>query len=294
MNRPISSSLLRAPRALLAFITLFLTTASARAEEDLGTFVLDHIIDAKYWYVTPWGPKVYFPSWNVFGIEMGLSLHILMMLITAGLLLLLLLPAARRPTLAPPTRLAHMIEAFVIFIRDEVVTPNLGAKEGRKWLPFFLTIFFFILTLNLLGLVPGMGTATSNINFTAAFALMIFGTFNAAGILKNGPVHYFVNLIPKGLPFWLLPLMVVIEFVGLFTKAIALALRLFANLTAGHALIFSLLGLIIVFKSHLAAVPLVPFTLFIYLIEILVAFLQAYIFTLLSGLFIGQAVHQEH
>lgn len=274
--------------ALLSVLAVLLSAASARAE-DLGEFVLGHVVDAKYWYVTPWGPKVYFPEWMAGG-----SLHVFMMFLAAALLLLLLIPTSRRFSPAPRGRLANMVEAMVIFIRDEVVTPNLGAKDGRKWLPFFLTIFFFILTMNLLGLIPGMGTPTSNINFTSAFALMIFATFNVAGILKNGPIHYFTNLIPKGIPFWLLPLMAIIEFVGLFTKAVALALRLFANLTAGHALIFSLLGLIIVFKSHLAAVPLVPFTLFIYLIEILVAFLQAYIFTLLSGLFIGQAIHQEH
>lgn len=281
-------TLFRRIPALLSVLVVLLSAATARAE-DLGEFVLGHVVDAKYWYVTPWGPKVYFPEWMAGG-----SLHVFMMFLAAALLLLLLIPVSRRSSPAPRGRLANMVEAMVIFIRDEVVTPNLGAKDGRKWLPFFLTIFFFILTMNLVGLIPGMGTPTSNINFTSAFAIMIFATFNIAGIIKNGPVHYFTNLIPKGIPFWLLPLMVVIEFVGLFTKAIALALRLFANLTAGHALIFSLLGLIIVFKSHLAAVPLVPFTLFIYLIEILVAFLQAYIFTLLSGLFIGQAVHQEH
>lgn len=278
----------RLPRFLWVLLLTSLSAVSARAEEDLGEFVLHHIIDAKYWYVTPWGPKVVFPEWMAGG-----SLHVFMIFVAAALLLLLVIPAARRKTIAPQGRFANMIEAFVIFIRDEVVTPNLGAKDGRKWLPFFLTIFFFILTLNLVGLIPGMGTATSNINFTAAFAIMIFGTFNVAGILRNGPIHYFVNIIPKGLPFWLLPLMIVIEFVGLFTKSIALALRLFANLTAGHALIFSLLGLNIVFQWYFA--PLLgPFTLFIYLIEILVAFLQAYIFTLLSGLFIGQALHQEH
>jgi F-type H+-transporting ATPase subunit a len=194
----------------------------------------------------------------------------------------------------PRGRFAHMIEAFVVFIRDEVVKPNVGEKHTRKWMPFFLTIFFFFLTLNVIGLIPGFATATSNINFTATFAILIFVLFNTAGMRANGAGHYFTGLIPSGLPFWLLPLIAVIEFVGLFTKTIALALRLFANMTAGHALIFSLLGLIIVFKSHFAAVPMIPFTLFIYLIEILVAFLQAYIFTLLASLFIGQAVHQEH
>jgi F-type H+-transporting ATPase subunit a len=280
---------------LLPALLLLLAAAQARAE-DLGEFVLGHIVNSNYWYVTPWGPKVYFPSWEIFGVTVSLSLHVFMMFLAGALILLLVIPAARRPGegLAPVGRFAHMIEAFVVFVRDEVVKPNLGEKDTPKWLPFFLTIFFFLLTLNLLGLVPGMGTATSNINFTAAFALLIFVLFNLAGILHNGPVHYFANLVPKGLPLWLLPLIAVIEVIGLFTKAIALAIRLFANLTAGHALIFSLLGLIIVFKSHLAAIPLVPFTLFIYLIEILIAFLQAYIFTLLASLFIGQAVHQEH
>lgn len=282
----------RFPVLLVALVVLISATV-VRAEGSLGDFVLGHVVDANYWYVTPWGPKVYFPEWSLFGVQLGGSLHVFMMLLAAVLLVLLLVPASRRTGPAPRGRLANMVEAVVVFIRDEVVTPNLGEKEGRKWLPFFLTIFFFILTLNLVGLIPGMGTATSNINFTSAFAIMIFGTFNAVGIMKNGPVHYFLNLIPKGVPFWLFPLMALIELVGLFTKAIALALRLFANLTAGHALVFSLLGLNIVFKWWLSPV-LGPFTVFIYLIEILVAFLQAYIFTLLSGLFIGQAVHQDH
>jgi F-type H+-transporting ATPase subunit a len=280
---------------ILRLLPLLLLAAPVARAEDLGEFVLHHIVNSKTWHPIPGLPGVHFPSgWNLFGVDMSLSLHVVMMLVAAVLLIVLLIPASKRRENAPKGRFANMIEAFVVFIRDEVVTPNLGEKDGRKWLPFFLTIFFFILTLNLVGLIPGMGTATSNINFTAAFALMIFAVFNLSGIKKNGVLHYFTGLIPSGLPLWLLPLMAVIEVVGLFTKAVALALRLFANMTAGHALIFSLLGLIVVFKSHLAAIPLVPFTLFIYLIEILVAFLQAYIFTLLAGLFIGQAVHQEH
>lgn len=280
----------------LRFLAPLLALAlPVRSEEDLGEFVLNHIVNSDYWYLTPWGPKVYFPSWEIFGVPVSLSLHVAMMLLAGILLVALLVPTARRYTgLAPAGRVGHLVEAFVVFIRDEVVVPNIGKADARKWLPFFLTIFFFLLALNLIGLVPGFGTATSNINFTAAFAILVFVLFNVSGIRRNGVLHYFANLVPKGLPIWLLPLMAVIEFVGLFTKAFALALRLFANLTAGHALIFSLLGLIIVFKSHLAAVPLIPFTLFIYLIEILVGFLQAYIFTLLASLFVGQAVHQEH
>jgi F-type H+-transporting ATPase subunit a len=280
---------------LLPALVLLLSAVSARAE-DLGEFVIHHIINGKTWHVTPWGPTIHLPTWMVGGLDMSPSLHVVMMFLAAALLLLLVIPASRRPagTPAPRGRFAHMIEAFVVFIRDEVVAPNMGAKDTRKWMPFFLTIFFFFLTLNIIGLVPGFAAATSNINFTAAFALLIFVAFNFSGMRANGPGHYFLGLIPGGVPWWLLPLIVPIELVGLVTKTVALALRLFANMVAGHALIFSLLGLIIVFKSHLAAVPMIPFTLFIYLIEILVAFLQAYIFTLLASLFIGQAVHQEH
>ena len=280
----------------LALFLILAAGTTVHASEDLGEFVLHHIVNSKVWHVTPWGPTIHLPTWLLGGVDMSPSLHVVMMFIAAILLLVLLLPASRRTQghPAPRGKFGHMIEAFVVFVRDEVVEPNLGKKDTRKWLPFFLTIFFFLLALNLIGLVPGFAAATSNINFTASFAILIFFLFNISGMRKNGVFHYFANLIPSGLPFWLLPLMIVIEFVGLFTKTVALALRLFANMTAGHALIFSLLGLIIVFKSHLAALPMVPFTLFIYLIEILVAFLQAYIFTLLASLFIGQAVHQEH
>ena len=283
----------------LPFLALLLAGTSAHAAGDLGEFVLHHIVNNKTWHPIPGLPGISFPAFHVFGIDMTISVHVLMMFIAAALLLLLVIPSAKRAHgtpmgLAPRGRFAHMIEAFVVYIRDEVVKPNLGEKHTRKWMPFFLTVFFFFLTLNIIGLIPGFATATSNINVTATFAIAVFVLFNAAGMRANGAGHYFTGLIPSGLPFWLLPLIAVIEVVGLFTKTVALALRLFANMTAGHALIFSLLGLIVVFKSHFAAVPMIPFTLFIYLIEILVAFLQAYIFTLLASLFIGQAVHQEH
>ena len=281
---------------LFAFLLAFAGVGAASAAEDLGEFVLHHIVNGKTWHPIPGLSGIELPTWTLFGLDMSPSLHVVMLFISAVLLLILVIPSARRSagTPAPRGKVGHAVEAMVVFIRDEVVEPNLGKKDTRKWLPFFLTIFFFFLTLNLIGLIPGFATATSNINFTAAFALLIFVLFNVAGIRANGVGHYFTGLVPSGLPLWLLPLIAVIEFVGLFTKTVALALRLFANMTAGHALIFSLLGLIIVFKSHFAAAPMIPFTLFIYLIEILVAFLQAYIFTLLASLFIGQAVHQDH
>ncbi len=263
--------------------------------EDLGAFLMHHMANSPEWKPIPGAAAIKLPTGlNVMGVDMGISQHVLMMLIASGLLLFAVFIGKKRKGLAPVGKWGHVIEVLVLFIRDEVVKPNLGEKDTPKWLPFFLTLFFFLVCLNLTGLVPGFSSASSNINFTFAMALMIFFLYNAAGMATNGVVHYFSALVPKGLPLAVLPLIALIEFIGLFTKAFALAIRLFANMTAGHVLIFSLLGLIAVFKSYLLVTPFLGFTLFIYLIEILVAFLQAYVFTLLASLFLGQALHPEH
>lgn len=280
--------------AIAAACTAFAGTAQA-AGEDLGSYMMHHLSNGHEWKITPFGPTVHLPSgWMVGGVDMSISLHVLLMLIALFLLVIILKPAAKRMANAPTGKLGHIVEVFVLFIRDEVVKPNMGEEDAPKWTPFFLTLFFFILALNLIGLIPGFAAVTGNINFTAAMSLLIFVVFNASGIKHNGPVHYFANVVPKGLPIAVLPLIAAIEFLGLFTKTFALAIRLFANMTAGHVLIMSLLGLIIVFKTALASVAFVPFTLFIYMIEVLVAFLQAYVFTLLASLFVGSAIHQEH
>ncbi|MEO6094953.1 MAG: F0F1 ATP synthase subunit A [Fibrobacteria bacterium] len=268
-------------------------SAHAGKGENLGDFLTHHISNSYEWKPTPW-TTFHLPHWQIGGIDMGISQHVLMMFLAAGLLILLFAMGGRRSRNAPISKLGHALEALVIYIRDEVVEPNLGKKDSPKWLPFFLTLFFFFLTLNLVSLIPGFSAATGNVNFTATMALMIFVVYNLAGMVHNGPVHYFVNIVPKGVPLFVLPIIALIEFMGLFTKAVALCIRLFANMTAGHILILSLTGLIIVFKSYYVALGFLPMTLFIYLIELLVAFLQAYIFTLLSALFVGMAIHQEH
>ena len=276
--------------------TLAAALASAQAfGGELGPFVLHHVANGNSWKITPWGPTLHLPTgWKVLGVDVSISQHVLMMLMAAVVLTGLLLLGARRRGLAPAGKLGHIAEALVVFIRDEAVKPNLGEKETPRWLPFFLTLFTFLLTLNLIGLIPGFAAATSNINFTAALAILIFLIYNFSGIGRHGIGHYLANLVPKGIPIVVLPLVAVIEFLGLFTKAFALAIRLFANMTAGHVLILSLLGLIAMFKSYWVAPPFLGFTLFIYLIEILVAFLQAYVFTLLSSLFVGMALNPEH
>jgi len=278
---------------ILATAVSALPLKAAAEEENLGDFLSHHLANSFEWHPVP-GVSIHLPhNWNIFGIDMGISLHVLMMFI-ASAVLILLFSLARRKRNMPVNKLGHALEAMIIYIRDEVVEPNLGKKDTPRWLPFFLTIFFFFLTLNLLGLIPGFAAATGNVNFTATMATIIFIVYNLAGMVRNGPVHYLVNVVPKGVPLFVLPMIAFIEFMGLITKAVALCIRLFANMTAGHILILSLTGLIIVFETAWVALGFVPMTLFIYVIEILVAFLQAYIFTLLSALFVGMALHQEH
>ncbi|MDP3441315.1 MAG: F0F1 ATP synthase subunit A, partial [Ignavibacteria bacterium] len=162
------------------------------------------------------------------------------------------------------------------------------------FLPYLLTAFFFILTCNFLGLLPYGSTATGNIAVTATLATLSFIVIQLGGIKHNGFFGYFKGLLPHGLPAWLIPIMLVVELLGLFTKPFALAIRLFANMTAGHIVILALLGLIFILNTYVVIPVSIAFALFIYLLEILVALIQAYIFTMLSSLFIGMAVHQEH
>jgi len=143
-------------------------------------------------------------------------------------------------------------------------------------------------------MVPYGATATGNINVTAALAICSFVMIQIGGIIHNGFFGYFKGLIPHGLPAWLLPIMIPIEIVGLFTKPFALCVRLFANMTAGHVIILSVLGLIFMFNSLVLAPAAVLFALGVYLLEIFVAFVQAFVFTLLTAVFIGMAVHQDH
>lgn len=185
--------------------------------------------------------------------------------------------------------LGKILEPLVIFIRDEVAIPNIGHKKYHKYLPFLLTLFFFILFNNLLGLLPGAPNITGNINVTFVLALITFLVINI-NANKNYWKHIFwMPNVPVIVKFLLLP----IELTGIFIRPITLCIRLFANITAGHIVILSFISLIFIFKNILSAVIFIPFAFFVSLLEILVSFLQAYIFTTLSSLFIGMAVNNN-
>lgn len=188
-----------------------------------------------------------------------------------------------------PRGFQSAMEVLVLFMRDEVVKPNVGPNYG-KYLPYLLTLFFFILINNLLGLLPGGANVTGNIAVTLTLSIITFLIVHF-----NSNKHYWLHLVkPTGVPWPLLFIMVPVEIVGVFMKPFSLMIRLFANMTAGHIILLSLFGLIFIFKSIFLAPVVSVFALFMNFIEIMVAFIQAFIFTLLSSMYIGSAIESHH
>ncbi len=260
---------------------------------DPGGLITHHILDAHTIEIPFTDREIPLPTLHIGSLDLSITRTVVMMWIVCVVLLVVFGLAARRAKEAVPRGLRGMLEILILFIRDEVARKSIG-HDGDRFVHYLLTTFFFILSCNLLGLFPGMATATGSISVTAALATISFLMTQGAGIRKHGFVQNFKNLLPHGLPWWIVPLMIPVEILGMFTKPFALAVRLFANMTAGHVVILSLVSIIFIMKSAWWAGMSVPFALFIYILEILVAFLQAYIFTMLTSLFIGMAVHPAH
>ena len=258
-----------------------------------GDWILHHVMDGNYLDFPPLG-KIYLPHLQLFGLDISITRHVVFLWVVAALLILtfIIVSKSYKKSLIPHG-FTNLIETIVVFVRDEIVKPSIG-HGYEKFLPYLLTAFFFILFSNLIGLIPWTATVTSNIAVTASLAGLTFFATQVGGIIHHGPIGYFKGLIPPGMPVALLPLIIVVEVFGLFTKPFALCIRLFANMTAGHVVILSLIGLIFIMKTYFIAPVSIGFALFIYLLELLVALIQAYIFTMLSSLFIGMAVHQDH
>lgn len=229
--------------------------------------------------------------------SLGLSKGVVMMLTAAAFLIVLLGWSLRRSKISQgaPKGLTNALEALAVFVRDEIAITHMGPKYGRFFAPFLLTLFFFILTCNLLGLVPGAYTATSNINVTATLAMITLVMIVVSGMVVQGPVGYIKHMVPPGTPLLVAPLVFFIEIISTLVKPVALTIRLGANMTAGHIAILVMISFVFIFESILVGLFLsVPLAVGIYLLEIIVAFIQAYVFTLLSGLFIGMVVHSSH
>lgn len=257
--------------------------------ENIFVELLHHIRDSKTIEI----PFAHFefpqiPPIDIFGIQIDLTItrHVFFLWVSAIIVFVVTILAARKNLKSKvPKGIGNLVEVFVVFIRDEIVITNMG-KDGLKYMPYLLTTFFFILVMNLIGLVPYGATSTSNVSVTAGLALIAFIMIQVAAIKKHGIRHYLAHLT-GGVHWALWPIMIPIEILGLFTKPFALCIRLFANMTGGHIVIVSLIGLIFIFKTiWIAPIP-IAFAVGINILELFVAFLQAYIFTMLTSLFMG-------
>ena len=195
-----------------------------------------------------------------------------------------------------PSGVAKFMEPIVIFVRDEIALQNIGAVSYRKYVPYLVTLFLFIWVLNILGLIPGAANTTGNIAFTMVMAVFTLIIVNVSG--KKTYWMHMLDPLGKNMPWGgkilVYIILVPVELLGIITKPFALMIRLFANMTAGHIIIMSLIALIFIMQTYAIAPVSLGLTLFIYVLEVLVAALQAYIFTMLTALFIGSAVEEPH
>ncbi len=293
--------------------------AAAEAKVDIIT---PHITDGYHmelpWFAPPFykevclgrhvgehGCEALWPDVHVGPLTLNLSptKHVVFLFLAAFLVSAMLIGAARAHrkhthAVGRPKGFAAGVEAMVLYIRNEVILPNVG-HHGNGFVPYLLTCFFFILTANLLGLIPYGSTSTGNIAVTGALALMTFLTTELAGMKALGS-HYLSTIFywNKDLPMVMRIAMLIIvspvELIGKFTKPFALAIRLFANMTAGHIVLLAFIGLIFTFQSYAVAAAPVAMAVALSLLELMVAFLQAFIFTLLSSVFIGLIRESHH
>ena len=223
---------------------------------------------------------------NLFGLDISINKAVIMMWVVVGLTAFLLVKAGASRRMVP-TKLQSLAELLVGFIRD-IILDTMG-KEGMKFFPFIATLFVFILFCNILGLIPGTYTVTSQIVVTAAFSLFVYSMSIVLGFVLHG-VKFLGILVPPGTPGWLLPLMIPIELVSQLARPLSLAVRLFANMTAGHTILGVLFGLSITGGLLIGWLPF-AFTIAMNALEVGIAFIQAYIFTILTCVYLGDAFH---
>ncbi len=279
---------------LLHSINSFITSGGGE-DESMFDIVMHHLTDRTI--TTGFFGKIneQYLNTKLFGIfDMRITRWVVMLWVAALVCLLIFVPIARRIKNAKygsSSKWVNLWEVLISFVHDEIVEPNFDHHYVKKAMPYFLSIFFFVLFCNLVGLIPGMSTATGNLGVTAGLAILTLIGMIGVGMIKQGPLGYWTGLVPHGVPAFVIPLMFPIEIIGLFIKPFALTIRLFANMTAGHVVIIIFLYLIMMFQSHWVGIGSVAGSLMIYLLELLVAFIQAYIFATLSAMFIGSSMH---
>ena len=289
-----------------------------------GEVIIEHVANSSFEH-----PILHLPP--VFGIDFSVTKHVFMLLLVATGVFLLITTAVRRylrQDRLVPAGFMNALEFIVEFIRDSIVRPNVGAKYVGTWAPLVLTFFFFILAANMIGLIPifevlglidhyvlhtgehslvknivhGGTTATGNFNVTAALATITFVSIIVAGTLAHGFIKHWINLVPHGLAWPLYILLIPIEVMGMFVKPFALTMRLAANMTGGHIAILAILSFVFIFTEQFGPAAgigvglgaSIPLAVGINALEIIIVFVQAYVFTLLSAVFIGMAINVHH
>ena len=291
---------------------------------DAGETIIHHVANSSLDE-----PLIHLPK--VLGIDLSVTKHVMMLWVVAAIVFLVVTWAVRRYLKQDrliPSGFMNGLEAVVEFVRDTIVQPNVGKKWVPTWAPLILTFFFFILTANAIGLIPifdtiglldhyvlhtgehsivkqilhGGSTATANYNVTAALATITFFTIIVAGTKAYGAVQHWMNLVPHGLAWPIYILLIPIEIMGMFVRPFALTMRLAANMTGGHIAILALLSLVFLFAEiggraagvGAGVVMTLPLAVGISLLECIVVLVQAYVFTLLTAVFVGMAIHVHH
>ena len=297
---------------------------AAEKSTNIGQTIVEHVSNSSLEH-----PLIHLPT--IAGIDMSVTKHVLMLWVVAVLVLLIVTAAVRRylrQDRLVPSGFMNALEFLVMYVRDEIVAPNVGKKWVNTWTPMMLTLFFFILGSNLIGLVPifevvhlvnhyvlhgapdgllaqithGGSTTTGNFNVTAGLAIVSFFAIIIAGTKAHGFIKHWQNLVPSGVNpvvTWLL--LIPIEIIGMFVRPFALTMRLAANMTGGHIAILAILSFVFIFAqqfSPAAGLGVGVFSLVtaiaISVLEVIVVFVQAYVFTLLTAVFIGMAIHAHH
>jgi F-type H+-transporting ATPase subunit a len=300
-------------------------TAEAASGFDAGELIIGHVSNSSLDH-----PLIHLPP--VFGIDMSITKHVFMLWLVAAFLFLVVTTLVRsylkRGTLVPAGAM-NALEFVVEFVRDSIARPNVGSKWIMTWTPLLLTLFLFILGANAVGLLPifeviglvdhyvlhtsdhsflksllhGGATATGNYNVTAALAVITFFAIIIAGSRAHGFVNHWVNMVPKGLPAFVYPLLIPIEILGMFVRPFGLTMRLAANMAGGHIAILAILSFVFIFAEMFSSASAgigigllfsVPVSVGVLGLEIIVVLVQAYVFTLLSAVFVGMAIHAHH
>tara|TARA_Y100000994_G_C15663337_1_gene430486 strand:+ start:25 stop:927 length:903 start_codon:yes stop_codon:yes gene_type:complete len=300
--------MIKQSKLFLITLLLFSTVFSASNFTDWGSAILHHVADSK--------------SVDFYGLS--ISKHVIMLLISAFVTLIISIIATqkyKKNIHAKPKGISQLFEIVMDFINKEIVIPNIGKNYTKTWTPVAMTFFVFILTCNLLGLIPffefikigggGGSTATGNFGVTLGLATITFFAIIIAGIKKHGFLGHWKNMVPSGVPAPVLIILIPIEIIGMFVKPFALIMRLGANMTAGHIGMVAIFALPIILGNGVnvyfgsadtlsysvgffAGFIAVLLNTAIYGLEIIVSLVQAYVFTLLSCVFIGMAIHADH